>query len=210
MTIRATAIYAIRYSLFVILCPLWACSGRANIQFVSLNMTEIDPPQPKVWEFDAQQSYWWIDKSGELNIAAKHEERSLILGKLGRVDLGISLAFDEPPAGRARNYKIGQREARVLFHSGLSNQRFLPYAGIVSVIFRDDRVVRGSFRLWMAPVAELSILSVLPRRPGTVLCFGTFEAIHDEERGKSIRQYCESDGYSRPARVHPATTQPAR
>jgi hypothetical protein len=211
MNLRADAspvLFAIRYVSFAFL--LFGCSGRGTMQFVSLNMADIDPPPTKVWKFDAQESSWWIDDDGELNLTLMHRQRSLILGKLGHVDLGLSLVFNEPPAGRARNYKIAQREGRVLYRSALANQRFVPFTGIVSVIFSDGGVVRGSFRLWMAPVAEVSFLSFLPHRPGNLLCFGTFEAVHDARRGKRVRQFCESGGHTRTARSKPATTRPAK
>lgn len=177
---------------------------------VSLNMTDIDPPATKVWTFDAQQGSWWKDESGELNIALMHRARNLFLGNFGNVDLGLSMVFHAFPAGRARNYTISQREARVLYRSAFADQRFLPFSGIVSVIIGDDGIVRGSFRLWCAPIAQVSILSFLPQRPGNVLCFGTFEAVNDAQRGQIIRQFCESGGYTRGAPIKPPSTQPVR
>jgi hypothetical protein len=179
------------------------------MEFVSLNMADIDPPAAKVWSFDAQQGYWWIDETGELNIALKHEQRNVLLGKFGWADLGLSFAFDAPPAGRARNYTVKSREARIVYTSSLANQRFLPFAGIVAVIVGDDGVVRGSFRLWTAPLTEAPLFSFLPQRPGNVVCFGTFEAVKDAARGKAIRSFCESGGYSRPPRAKAPASQPA-
>jgi hypothetical protein len=201
--------FAIRYSLFVFSLG-FGCTGQGKIQFVSLNTTDIDPPAAKAWAFDAHESCWWMDEFGELNIALKHCERSLILGKLGSVDVGVSLVFHDPPAGRARNYTISHREGRILYRSAIADQRFLPFSGIVSFVMGKDGVARGSFRLWAAPIAQVSILSFLPQRPGNVLCFGTFEAVNDVRRGQVIRQFCESGGYARPAPVKPAATQPVK
>src|SRR5258708_23627457 len=88
------------------------CSGQASMEFVYLNMSEIDPPQAKAWSFKVSECYWWLAESGELNIAMRHRESNLLLGKIGNVDLAISFVFDSPPAGRARNYNITSRDVR--------------------------------------------------------------------------------------------------
>jgi hypothetical protein len=64
----ATAFFAIGFSLFTIwLIP--GCAGTAKINFISLNMTAIDPPGTEPWRFDAQQCFWWADETGDFNIA---------------------------------------------------------------------------------------------------------------------------------------------
>lgn len=190
------------------------CSGHGTIQLVSLNLAEIEPPPSKVWNFDAQESYWWTDSAGELNISLRHQQRSLILGKFGSVDLGLSFVFDAPPAGRTRNYSIGQREVRAIYATPLASQRFLPVAGIVAVIIGEDGIMRGSYRLWTAPLVETSLFSILPQRPGNMLCFGTFQAVQNEVRGKEIRSFCEANGFARlpkgKATSMPATSRPEK
>jgi hypothetical protein len=192
------------------------CGGRGTLQFVSLNMTDIDPPAAEVWRFDAGQCYWWADETGELNIVLKHGQRGLLTGRLGDADLGLSLAFDKMPAGSGLNYPIRQQETRTLYLSPLATQRFTSYAGIASVIVRDDRRLRGSFRIWMTPIQEVTLLSFLPQRPGPVLCFGTFEAVEDRARGQAIRDFCESGGWARmprkapPVAPRPLVTGPSR
>jgi len=193
----------IHHSSFVIL--LAGCSGRADINFVSLNMTDIDPPPAKVFEFKAAQCYWWKDVSGELNIVLKHQGHNLLLGSLGTSELGLSFVFDRMPAGSGLDYRVRQREVRTLFLSPLAAQRFNAFAGIVAVIVRDDGTLRGSFRIWMVPQMELGALSFLPQRPGNVLCFGTFQAVPDERRGRLIRDWTEAGGWTRPARPPPST-----
>jgi hypothetical protein len=181
------------------------CTGRGQIHFVSLNMNEIDPPAAKTTTFDAQEACWWIEANNELNIALRHRADNLLLGSLGRTNLALSLVLPEPPAGRARNYKVTAREARILLDAGLAQQRVQPYAGIIGLVIGDDGVLRGSYRLWAAPLVQVNVFSFLPQRPGPVLCFGTFEAVKDDDRGRHIREQSESGGHVRP----PRTTRPA-
>lgn len=199
----------IHSSLFVLF--LTGCSGRGDIEFVSLNMTEIDPPQAQAWSFKAPECYWWIDAEGELNIAMRHRQRNPLLGKIAQVDLVMSFVFDSPPAGRARNYKISNQDVRTLYASPLAMQRFSAAGGIVGVTIGQDGILRGSYRLWMMPLMDASLFSFMPQRPGSVLCFGSFEAVRDEMRGLPLRVFSESNGYARPKRgptsrpvLHPA------
>lgn len=205
MTRRILGVLAVLISLAVV-----GCSGKGTIQLVSLNMTDIDPPEAKVWKFDAQQNYWWIDSNGELNISLLHRHDSL-LGVFGSYHVGLSLVFDEPPAGRARNYKVGPREARATFASAMANMRFTPFAGIVSVIIGKDGVLRGSYRIWSTVANEMNVLSILPQKSGNILMFGTFEAVKHEAQGKKLREFVESNSPPRPARKAPTTqtTKPA-
>jgi hypothetical protein len=202
---RAAAIhFAVSLPFLVMIA---GCSGQASMEFVSLNMSEIDPPPVKAWSFKASECYWWLEESGELNIAMRLRESNLLLGKIGNVDLAISFVFDSAPAGRARNYNITPRDVRSLYVSPLATQRWYASGGIVGVTIGRDGVLRGSYRLWMAPLMNTGLFSFMPVRPGSVLCFGTFEALRDEKRGTPIRAFSESNGYARPKKG--ATSRPS-
>ncbi|MFH1417199.1 MAG: hypothetical protein ABII12_02815 [Planctomycetota bacterium] len=195
---------------WLVLLLVAGCTGSADIRFVSLDAKEIDPPPTTVFPFAAQECYWWIDAAGELNIAMRCRQRSLLLGKYGHVDFDMSLVLGDPPAGSGRNYKIGRRETRTFFLSAFHAQRLTSYSGIVGVTVKDDGTLRGSFRIWMKPQAELQMLSFFPQRPGPLLCFGTFEAVEDAPSGLKIRGHCESKGGKRSPRTDsPPTTRPA-
>lgn len=193
----------------VVVCGVVGCGGSATIQFVSLHPSEIDPPGVMPSRFDAEACYWWVDEAGDLNIAMKCRRHNLLLGRYGRVALDLSLRLDEPPAGSGRNYRVGRSKARALFVSALHNLRLPSQGGIVGVTVGDDGTLRGSFRIWMKPQAGVRLFSFLPRRPGRLLCFGTFEAVKDAERGGAIRADCEAGGWTRPPRRRPIHSQPA-
>jgi hypothetical protein len=188
---------------------LAGCSGSGLVQFVSMHKSEIDPPATTVWRFDAQQCYWWIDEGGELNVSLTCVRDNLLLGKLGHVEFDMSFVLGDPPAGSGRNYTILQRETRSIFRSALQDMRLASNAGIVGVTMRDDGTLRGSFRVWLAPLAGGASLSFLPQQTGPLLCFGTFQPVKDEVRGKQIRARCEAGGWFRPPRKPPIATQPA-
>jgi hypothetical protein len=196
--------------LFTALWSMAGCSGSAIVQFVSLHPSEIDPPHAAVWRLDAQQCYWWIDQNGELNVAMRCQRRDLLAGRFGRVDLDMSFVLGDSPAGSGRNYAIHQREMRSLFVSALQTQRLIAQQGIVGVTIRDDRTIRGSFRVWITPQVQLQVPLFLPQQSGPILCFGTFRAVEEAARGKEIRLRCEADGWSRPPRrPTPPTTSAA-
>ncbi|HUN82434.1 MAG TPA: hypothetical protein VMV81_13100 [Phycisphaerae bacterium] len=183
------------------------CTGHGRIDFVSLNMSEIDPPQAMPWTFQAQECYWWVDQNGELNIAMRHRQRNPILGKVANVDLVTSFVFEGPPAGTGRNYRVTPRDIRAIYASPLATQRFNATSGIVGVTVGKDNVLRGSFRVWMMPLVEVSLFSFLPQRPGSVLSYGTFQAVRNEKAGVPLRDFSEANGFVRPKKA--ATSQPA-
>lgn len=199
----------------VIACAAAGCGGTATIQFVSLHPTEIDPPGVTPSRFDAEACYWWVDEAGKLNVAMKCRRHHLLLGRYGRVSLDLSMRLDEPPAGSGRNYRVGRSKASAFFVSALHNLRIPSQGGIVGVTVGDDGTLRGSFRIWMKPRAGVRLFSFLPRRPGRLLCFGTFHAVKDAQRGAAILADCEIGGgvgppRPKPSPTPPTTTRPAR
>lgn len=179
---------------------LFGCTGSGRVNFVSLNMTEIDPPPAKAWQFDATECYWWLDDQGDLNVALRSVRDAALLGKLGRVELCLSFVLDAPPAGSGRNYPIRQREVRAVALNAMQSHRFTSFAGIAGVTTQPNKGLHGSFRVWMHAHSELSMFNVMPNRPSPLLCFGTFEAVHDPVRGRALRERTESSGFARPAR----------
>lgn len=182
------------------------CTGSADIRFVSLHPKEIDPPGTEIWQYPAPECYWWTDDAGDLHLAMKCIRHNLLLGKLGRVDLGVSLTLGKPPAGRARNYDAAAGKARALFFTPLQSVRLNSVTGVISVVMDDDGTMHGSFRIWMNARAELQVLPFLPRNPGPMLCFGTYRAVEDAHRGAAIRAACESVNRPSPP---PATSAPS-
>ena len=188
----------------LVLCT--GCTGSARVSLISLNNQAIDPPQVEPYELEAAECYWWVDDAGDLCIATRAEQNNLFLGQFGTIELDFSLALDKPPAGIGRDYPIRQREARLLIRSALQNHRFLPIAGIVSVLTKPGSAMHGSFRIWMNPIQEVGVLSFLPPKTGPILCYGTFRAVRNPKRGESILKRSEEWGFPRPPKqvIQPA------
>ena len=182
------------------------CTPPATVRFVSLHRTEIDPPSTDVLSIDAQEAYWW-EEDGEINITIQGRKRHWVLGRLAESDVSVSLIPGPPPAGRARNYRIGGRESRILVRSPLQEQRLAAHAGLLGVVI-DGEIMHGSFRIWVSEQPQMSIFDFLPHRPGGLLCFGTFDATRDPRRGGPIRSLCESKGWSRLPAKRPTATTP--
>jgi len=186
------------------------CTGSAVMQFVSLNATRIDPPPVKVWRYQAQEAYWWVDQAGEINIVMRSRKSKAFLGRFGKTELSMSLVPGPPPAGSGKDYTLRRRETRTVLVSGIGRQRYTSYAGVMDLLIDDETRVHGSFRIWMRPQSPVLSLSPLPQQPGSVLVFGTFKAVKSEKRGAAIRAFCESQGGQRKTLRPPTTTKPAK
>ncbi len=188
------------------------CTGSAAINYVALDMKEIDPPPAEAMRFDADECYWWIDEdTNELCVSMRCVQQKFWLGKYGRTEMLTSWVLGDPPAGSGRNYKIGPRETLTVFHTVLQSTLVGSYAGIVGLLMDDDNNIHGSFRIWTKPRAHQVTLSLLPHDKTSYLCFGTFEAVRNPERGKAIRNAVERFGGVRAPRLRtpPSATQPA-
>ncbi len=194
-----------RFTMAGLLLVLHAgCAGSARMNFVSLNHAAIDPPAPVVHRFHPQQCYWWTDNHSRLNVAMQFDQFSPF-NKLGEMTLRLSLVLDAPPAGSGRNYAAGPDTLRGRLATSLDQHRFSGLTGIVAVTRRDNDRLSGSYRLWVRHHPGLSLFSLFPQQPGLLLLFGTFDAVHDPQRGAAIRADCETNGWSRPD----PTTQPS-
>lgn len=200
-------------SLLVVMFTSMGCTGSARFGLVSLNTQAIDPPRVEPFEFSADECYWWTDDSGNLRIALHARQRNLFLGKLGVVDIDLSLCLDKPPAGLGRDYPLHHHEPRVTIRSVMQTQRFASVSGIASVLVKPRDQLHGSFRILLNPVAEASMLSILPSKPGPILCYGTFRAMRDAERGAGLLNQADASMSGNPSvgsRTSPgATTRPA-
>ncbi len=186
------------------------CDGSARIEFISLHHSAIDPPQVQPWRFDAQVCRWWLDEAGNLSLGISCRRSNILVGRLADLELCLWLRLDTPPAGSGRDYQLKPEQVRLLLRTPLQRQTFLPMGGIVSVITDDDGSYHGSFRLWLQPIAELNILSILPDRPGPMLCFGSFKAVKEQGLGKELRGRFDSPAAPLPAATSPSTQPSVR
>lgn len=182
----------------VFVIALTGCAGTAHVCVVALDYQAIDPPAgppPQVTQLDLDRCYWWTDENGRVRVAMECERPALLVPEW-RFRFQLSLALDEPPAGRARDYKLGQRELRGVARFGPAQSRLESVRGIVAVYRERGDQLRGSFRMEVA--REVQQLLGGWGRPGRFLMMGTFTAVHDEPRGRRIASEAEALGPQRP------------
>jgi hypothetical protein len=199
----------------VCLGALTGCGGRGHIEVVSLNYRAIDPPAPRVARINLDRCYWWTDQDGQVWIAMEREIRPLLGGRLGNFHLQMSLVLERLPAGTERYYIAAKRELRARALVGPTQIRFSSAAGILALYREPGDRLRGSFRLLTRRVVTRWLGGW--GRPSSYLMLGSFEAVHDEARGRRIAAATESSGWersrtgptSRPASSRPTTGRSA-
>lgn len=192
------------------LCLLAGCQGSGQVQITALNFQAIDPPAgppPRFWQLDLDRCYWWTDEAGHVWVALERDQRSLVLGEMGHMRFQLSLALGEPPAGRARDYRVSRREMRVAARFGPAQSRWTSLSGIVALYREPQDRLRGSFRLDVA--REVQQMLGGWGRPTRYLMMGTFMAAHDEAAGRRIAADTESLGLEREPPASQPVSRPA-
>ncbi len=184
---------------------LAGCTGSGHVQIAALDYQAIDPPAgppPRVVQIDADRCCWWTDERGKVWVALERDQ-PLLLTPEWRFKFQLSLALDEPPAGRARDYAVSKRELRAMVRAGPTQARYSSVRGIVALYREPHDQMRGSFRLEVA--REVQQMLGGWGRPGRYLMMGTFHAVRDEARGRVIAAQTEFLDRGR----DPAASQPA-
>ncbi len=198
--------------LAALLCGLLGCSGNAQLEMAALDFQMIDPPAPRVTRVDLDRCFWWTDDDGFVWISIERAMRPFF-GAFGEVLLQFSFSLDRPPAGKARNYIVSDRELRGLVRLGPAESRFVSVNGIVAAYREPGQRLRGSFRL--EATRQTSRVLGGWGLPARFLLMGSFNAIHDAARGRAVAAATEESGWERDPRPVPrgakprATTRPA-
>jgi hypothetical protein len=150
------------------------------------------------------RAYWWTDERGDVWVALERVFAPLF-GRFGTFTFQFSFAVDKPPAGKARNYVLGQREFRGTVKLGPSESRFVSVRGILALFREPGERIRGSFRLEATRQTSRLLGGWGPAV--RYLLMGRFDALPDAARGAAIAEATESNGWERAPRP---TTQPAR
>ncbi len=188
------------------LALLTGCAGTGRVCVAALDYQQIDPPAgapPKVTYLDMDRCCWWADEDGHVWVAMECERPSWVIPEW-KFRFQLSLALDQPPAGRARDYHLGQRELRGIVRFGPSQGRFESLRGVVALYREPGNQFRGSFRMEVA--RETQQLLGGWSRPARYLMMGTFTALADETQGRRIAGEAEALGPQRP----PATSAPVK
>ncbi len=168
------------------------CNGGGRLDLISLDYGAIDPPAAKPTRVTIDECYWWTDEAGRLWIAlAVH--RGLPLVPASHVHFCLTLRLDAPPAGKARDYRVGRDELRGVARLAGLQSRFTSAIGIVAVYREGGERLRGALRVQTS--RETATLLGAWSRPSRVLLLGEFSAVRDAGRGRRIADQTESDGW---------------
>ncbi len=186
---------------------LAGCAGGGRVELVALNFEAIDPPAgpaPRVNRLELDQCFWWLDEQGHVWVAMQREQRWPV-GPDWRFRFQLSFALGEPPAGKARDFRISRREFRAAARFGPSQSRWESVRGIVALYREPGDRLRGSFRLQVTREVQRPLGDW--GHPAAYLMLGTFTAVHDEAHGRRIAEGSELPGHERrdPEAQAPAT-----
>ena len=187
---------------------LAGCNGTGRVDVAALDFQAIDPPEgpaPRFVTLDLDRCYWWTDEAGRVHVALERD-RPALLGTEWRFRFQLSLALDQPPAGKARDYRVNRRELRGVARFGPTQSRFSSLYGIVALYREPQNCLRGSFRMEVA--RETQQLLGGWSRPSRYLMMGSFVAVPDADRGRRIA--AEAEAPSGGATTQPSTTAPTQ
>jgi hypothetical protein len=170
----------------VALLALVGCAGTGRVYLAALDFQAIDPPAgapPRFLEINMNHCYWWTDEAGRVCVAMD-SERALLLGSDWRMRFQLSLTLDQPPAGRARDYRVTNRQCRAVARFGPAQSRWVSRSGVVALYREGPDRFRGSFRMDVA--REVQQLLGGWGRASRFLMMGTFTSVPNEAQGRRI------------------------
>jgi len=170
------------------------CVSGGRIELASLDFRNIDPPAPHVVTLRVADCCWWTDARGDLWIAM-HRAQHVPLRPRLRFELDLSLRLADPPAGRARNYKLDRDSLRMRVGIGPWQLRFSSIVGIAAVYRERGNRLRGSVRTHATRVTSQLLGGW--GKPSGYLLMASYTARHDERRGREIARRTEADGWQR-------------
>jgi hypothetical protein len=183
---RRKGFYATLLSLF--LGWMTGCAGNVRSTFVSQNMNAIsvDPPDTRSAQLNANQCYWWIDEKGQLNIAARDEQKS-IFGRQFDREFAICFVPGQPSNGVGKDYRITHGRIKGYLRFGTALHRFESTYGLIGIENRPKDILIASFRSGL----QIQSSKLLGGWSNGILfyCFGTLEAhpSGSEHHGEQIK-----------------------
>jgi hypothetical protein len=170
------------------------CHGSASYTIASLNMKRVSANEMLTLKIDASECYHWTNEFGELCVALRMNDGS-ILGKMFSRSSIASFVLSDPPVATGKNYKATRRTARFINHAGYSHTRSASLGGIIGVWNYDKPVIAGRFRLTTVQQSY----SVLTGWAGKThyLYVGEFRSVLNQTAGEAILAETEKDGMER-------------
>ncbi len=194
MTKRRMNRYALTTGMGFLLLTVLGCHGSASYTIASLDMKRVNATEQLTLKVNASECYHWVNDSGELCVAFRMDDWS-ILGELFARGSTASFVLGDPPAATGKNYRATRRTARFINDAGFGHTRAASLGGIVGVWYYDKPVISGRFRFTTVQQSY----SVLTGWTGKthVLYVGEFKSVLDQKAGEAILAETEMDGMKR-------------
>lgn len=191
---RASGFILIKATMMALLCGCAVsvasgCTGHAAFELIPLRMNDLDPQKPLSSEFQGGECYYDLDKLGRIQLVIRYRNVAW-LGPLSRVRVTLSFVLDEPPAGRARTYRLDGESFRGTAQAGLVLHRFRGTYGVAVVHGVRERSLGGSFRCYVKHQSGNLITGW--RGNNALLLIGRFGAVRNGEKTRELM--VESEG----------------
>ena len=170
------------------------CTGHAEMNLIPLGMKDLDPSKPLATKLPAGECYYDLDESGRIRIAMRYKNLALF-GPMSRSSMTLSLLIDEPPAGRARTYRIAGQTLRAQAQTSILYHRFRSTHGIAVVHDVGSNRLRGSFRCYVRYQRGNVVTGW--RGAGSLLLTGRFSAVRDAEKTAELISESEAGDWAR-------------
>ena len=176
----------------------WAgCTGQAGFELISLRMHDLNPALPQSTRFRASECYYRVDAEGKIRVAMRYQNLAWF-GPLSRVTFTLSFLLEEPPAGRARNYRLGGESVRGWAMAGPEAHRLRSTHGIAVIYDVREHTLRGRFRCYVRH--QKGSLLTGWRGNALLLLMGEFDAVKNEERAGELEAESEAGDWARAAK----------
>lgn len=175
-------------------CLIIGGCAAGRMHLVPLHTNAINNTEPLIASLQIVDAYWWEDENGHINIALRAKPEGLYFGTFW-----TTLTLGEPPAGSAREYRLGREGLSAAYTFGsLTHSRLRSLRGIAAIWPQPDGTLRGRVRTW---ARRQSFTMLLGWRPAAqILITAEFRARHDPTRGREMRERAQPGAWPSPTR----------
>lgn len=174
------------------------CTGRGTVHVMPYLRSDLPEQEPLIQKMPIHEAYYWLDDD-EVNVALRYRTRSLF-GRAFDVEYAVSLVLPELPAGRERLYRLRSGEIQIIQSAGADHRRGRSSGGVAVLHGTRGDTLRGRFHVITRQQQFSALAGWMPEtihRGAMLIVAGEFNAVHDPDRGRRIRERTEADGFER-------------
>lgn len=176
------------------------CNGSGVLHVMPYVRSDLPEHEPLIQNTPIQEAYYWQEEDGQLNIALRSTQKSL-LGEVFSAEYAMSIVLEDLPAGSERLYNVTIREIQSALRAGGDRRRSRSMLGVVVIEAPEHGVLKGRFHALMHEQRFTALTGWTPPsvfQGARMVVAGEFNAVHDPERGREILAVTEDDNFVRP------------